>query len=117
MNYVFPELAYYKREWIPILEVAKDFLSFDQVRFLCNAIYAAAQALRENRGDSCENRGDSRASQHPARAEEMISNIEAAIQGYDTVVEWFHENHPDVEFYSTSYRLAWVDHMIAECEK
>ncbi len=47
----------------------------------------------------------------------MISNIEAAIQGYDTVVEWFHENHPDVEFYSTSYRLAWVDHMIAECEK
>lgn len=107
---IFPELAHYKYEWIPILEVAKDLIEQEEVRFLCNATYAAAQALRENRGDS-------RASQHPARAEEMISNIEAAIQGYDTVVEWFHENHPEVEFYSTSYRLAWIDHIIKECQE
>lgn len=111
----YPELAYYKYEWIPILEVAKDLIEREEVRFLCNAIYAAAQALRENRGDSCENRGDSCASQHPARAEEMISNIEAALGDHDTVVEWFHENHPDVMFYSTSYRLAWIDHIIEEC--
>ena len=95
----YPELAYYKYEWIPILEVAKDLIEREEVRFLCNAIYAAAQALRENRGDSCENRGDSCASQHPARAEEMISNIEAALGDHDTVVEWFHENHPDTTLY------------------
>ena len=96
----YPELAYYDPEWIPLLEAAKELVDSMAVKYVCNALYAAAQSSNAS-----------------ARAEEMISNIEAALGDHDTVVEWFHENHPDVMFYSTSYRLAWIDHIIKGCQE
>ena len=40
MNYVFPELPYYSKEWIPILEEAK--LTLHQEDYLCIAVAEAA---------------------------------------------------------------------------
>ena len=96
----YPELAYYKREWIPLLEAAKGLVDSMTVKYVCNALYAAA-----------------RSSNASARAEEMISVIESALGDHDTVTEWLHANHPDATLYSTSYRLAWLDHIIKECQK
>lgn len=104
MNYVFPELAYYKREWIPVLEAARELVRHSAVKYVCNALYAAAQS-----SNACE--------KFSAQAEELNAVIEEALGDRGTVMGWFRENHPDVECYSTSYRLAWIDHIIARCEE
>lgn len=104
MNYIFPKLAHYDPEWIPVLEAARERVRHSAVKYVCNALYAAAQS--SNAGEKFN-----------SRAEEMISVIESALGDHDTVIGWLHTNHPDVEFYSTSYRLAWIDHIIEECNK
>ena len=109
MNYVFPELAHYKREWIPLLTPAKDLIERDGVRFLCNAVYFVAQRLDRNLPETCE-------AQYAAQAEELVSTIEAAIQGYGSVMQWLQANHP-VQTLQKAYRLAWIDHIIKECKE
>ena len=104
MNYTFPKLAYYDPEWIPLLEAAKELVGSMAVKYVCNALYAAAQSSNAHEKFS-------------SRAEEMISIIESALGDHGTVIGWLHANHPDVEFYSTSYRLAWIDHIIARCKE
>lgn len=47
-NYVFPELAYYSKEWVPILEAAK--LALDQEDYLCHAVTAAARVCETQYG-------------------------------------------------------------------
>ena len=100
----YPELAYYKREWIPLLEAAKGLVGGMAVKYVCNALYAAAQSSNASEKFS-------------SQAEEMISIIESALGDHATVTEWLHANHPDTTLYSTSYRLAWIDHIIKECQK
>ena len=104
MNCIFPELATYKREWIPVLEAARELVSSMAVKYVCNALYAAAQS-----SNACE--------KFSAQAEELNAVIKEALGDRGTVMGWFRENHPDVECYSISYRLAWIDHIIARCEE
>ena len=100
----YPELAYYDPEWIPLLEAAKELVGSMAVKYVCNALYAAAQSSNAHEKFS-------------SRAEEMISIIESALGDHATVTEWLHANHLDATIYSTSYRLAWIDHIIKECQK
>ena len=100
----YPELAYYRREWIPVLEAAKELVGSMTVKYVCNALYAAAQSSNASEKFS-------------SQAEEMISVIESALGNHASVTEWLHANHPDATLYSTSYRLAWIDHIIKECQK
>ena len=39
-----------------------------------------------------------------------------SLGGFHTVSEWFRENRPGEEYRDIGYRLAWIDHMIKECE-
>lgn len=104
MNCTFPEFATYKREWIPVLEAARELVSSMAVKYVCNALYVATQS-----SNACE--------KFSAQAEELNAAIEEALGDRGTVMGWFRENHPDVECYSISYRLAWIDHIIQECQK
>ena len=99
-----PELGHYDPDWVPLLEAAKELVRSMDVKYVCNALYAAAQS--SNAGEKFS-----------AQAEEMISIIESALGDHDTVIGWFNENHSDTVLDVTNYRLAWIDHMIEECQK
>ena len=104
MNYVFPELAVYKRDWIPLLEAARELVRHSAVRYVCNALYAVAHSSK-----ACE--------KFSAQAAELIDYIEQSLWSFPTVSEWFRENRPGEEYDAVGYRLAWIDHIIARCEK
>jgi hypothetical protein len=104
MNYIFPELATYDPAWIPLLESARELVRHSAAKYVCNALYAAAQS-----SNACE--------KFSAQAEELNAAIKEALGDRGTVMGWFRESHPDVECYSISYRLAWIDHIIARCKE
>ena len=104
MNYIFPELAVYKRDWIPVLEAARELVRHSAVRYVCNALYAVVHSSNANEKFSTQ-------------AGELSDCIEQALGGFHTVSEWFRENCPGEEYRDIGYRLAWIDHMIKECEK
>ena len=102
-TYVFPELAAYKREWVPLLKAARELVRHSAIRYVCNALYAAAKS-----SNACEKLS--------AQAEELIDCIEQSLGGFPLVSEWFRENHPSQEYDVVGYRIAWIDHIIMKCE-
>ena len=104
MTYTFPELAHHKRDWVPLLKAARELVRHSAVSYVYSAIYAAAQS-----SNACE--------KFSTQAGELIDYIEQSLGGFHTVLEWFRENHPSEEYDEIGYRLAWIDHMIKECEK
>ena len=103
-NYIFPELACYKRDWIPLLEAVRELVRHSAVRYVCNALYVVAHSTNASEKLS-------------AQAAELSDYIEQSLGGFHTVSEWFRENYPAVKYDEVNYRLAWIDHMIKECEK
>ena len=104
MNYIFPKLAHYDPNWIPVLEAARELVRQSAVRYVCNALYTVVQSSNASEKLS-------------AKAGELSDYIEQSLGGFHTVSEWFRENHPSEEYDAVGYRLAWIDHMIKECEK
>ena len=104
MNYVFPELATYKKSWVPLLEAAREWIEQRKCAYVCNALYAAARSSNASENLS-------------AQADELIDYIEQSLGIFHTVSKWFRENHPSEEYGELSYRLTWIDHIIKECEK
>ena len=115
MTYVFPELACYKKGWVPVLEMAK--LALDQEDYLCLAVdEAAIRCEGQYGGAAWQELGD-----------EIKDAIDNSLGIYMTVSTWYwcifgksiskHKAHSKkVEDYR-AYRLAWLDHIIARCEK
>lgn len=114
-NYGFPELACYSKEWVPVLEAAK--LALDQEDFLCPAVTAAARVCETQYGGTAW--------------QELGFKIKTAISNslgrHTTVTNWHthtfgksitrHERcRKKVKDYK-AYRLAWIDHIIKECEE
>ena len=78
-NHNYPKLACYKREWVPVLEMAK--LILDQEYFLCIAVNEAATM--------CETRYGGTAWQELNA--EIRGAISSALGKYITVTDW-HRN-------------------------
>lgn len=104
MNYIFPKLAHYDPNWIPLLEAVRELVRNSAVRYVCNALYAVAHS-----SDASE--------KFTAQAAELSDCIEQSLGGFHTVSEWFRENFPGEEYRDVGYRLAWIDYIIKECEK
>ena len=113
-NYIYPKLACYKREWVPVLEMAK--LTLEEKYFLCIAVTAAATM--------CETRYGGTAWQELGA--EIRGAISSALGKYMTVVTWhrgtFNKSISKRKSQSgrsedyKAYRRAWIDHIIAECK-
>ena len=101
MTYTFPELAYYEPAWVPLLKAAREWIEQRKCTYVCNALDYAAEGSRFNE-----------------LAKEIEVLIASAIDGCEVVTEW-----PPASQYAGSrseqryYRLAWLDHIIARCEK
>ena len=116
-NYIFPELPYYKKGWVPVLEAAKDLIKRDEAKFLCIAVSASVVV--------CSSR------QERVKWTRLADSIRAAISDvlgdYITVSTWHRDtfNKAISEHRVPSrragavkaYRLAWIDHIIARCEE
>ena len=113
-NHNYPKLACYKREWVPVLEMAK--LTLHQEDYLCLAVDEAV-SMRETQheGTAWQELGD-----------EITAAIDDSLGRNLTVSTWHrdtfnksiskHKAHSmKVEDYR-AYRLAWIDHIIAECK-
>ena len=113
-NYVFPELPYYKKGWVPVLEMTK--LALDQEAFLCTAVSTGARMCEAQRGG--------------VKWLELGAEIKDAISDslgrHLTVSTWYwctfgksiskHKTHnKKVEDYR-AYRLVWIDHIIMKCK-
>ena len=102
--YVFPELAYYEPAWVPLLKSAREWIEQRKCTYVCHALDFAAKAYEGSRFNGL--------------AEEIEYLIASAIDGCEVVTEW-----PPASKYAESrseqrdYRLAWIDHMIKECQK
>lgn len=105
MNYVFPKLAHYDPEWIPLLEAVRELARQSAVRYVCNSLYTVAYSSNAS-------------GKLIAQAAELSDYIEQSLEGFHTVSEWLLANHPDdYECDLRPYRLAWIDHILTECEK
>ena len=113
-NHNYPKLACYKREWVSVLEMAK--LTLDQEYFLCIAVNEAATM--------CETRYGGTAWQELGA--EIRDTISDSIGNCRTVIVWYRGTFSESiskrksqsgrsEDYK-AYRLAWIDHIIAECK-
>ena len=113
-NHIYPKLACYKREWVPVLEMAK--LTLDQEYFLCIAVNEAATM--------CETRYGGTAWQELGA--EIRDTISDSLGNCRTVIVWYRGTFSESiskrksqsersEDYK-AYRLAWIDHIIAECK-
>ena len=101
MNYVFPELACYKRDWIPLLEAAREWIEQRKCTYVCHALDFAAEGSRFNK-----------------LANEIEDLIASAIDGCEVVTEWPPAAHcAKSRSEQRDYRLAWIDHIIKECQK
>ena len=113
-NHNYPKLACYKREWVPVLEMAK--LTLEEEYLLCIAVTAAATM--------CETRYGGTAWQELGA--EIRGAISSALGKYMTVTTWHRDTFSKsiskrksqsgraADF--TAYRLAWIDHIIEECK-
>ena len=111
----YPELPYYKREWVPVLEMAK--LTLEEEYLLCIAVTAAATMCETQYGGTAWQELNA----------EIRGAISSALGKYITVTDW-HRNtfNKSISKRRTqsgraadfvAYRLAWLDHIIAECKK
>lgn len=114
-NYVFPELPYYRKGWVPVLEMAK--LALDQEDYLCRAVTAAARVCETQYGGTAW--------------QELGYSIKAAVSNslgrHMTVSTWywhtFGKSISRCKSYSEqakaykTYRLAWIDHIIARSKE
>ena len=113
-NHPYPKLAYYKREWVPVLEMAK--LTLEEEYFLCIAVTEAAM--------KCETRYGGTWLEMGAKIRDAISD---ALGKYMTVIDWYrgtfsesiskHKSQRERAEDFKAYRLGWLDHIIAECKK
>ena len=113
-NHNYPKLACYKREWVPVLEMAK--LTLEEEYLLCIAVAAAATIYETRYGGTA----------WQELGAEIRGAISSALGKYMTVTTW----HRDTFSKSISkrksqsgraadfiaYRLAWIDHIIEECK-
>ena len=105
MNYIFPKLAHYDPEWIPVLEAARELVRHSAVRYVCTALYVVAHSSNASEKLS-------------AQAAELSDYIEQSLGGFHSVTEWPPAAHcAESRSEQRDYRLAWIDHMIKECEK
>ena len=112
-NHPYPKLAYYKREWVPVLEMAK--LTLEEEYFLCIAVTEAATICETRYGGTWQEMG--------AKIRDTISD---ALGKYMTVNSWhwgtFNKSISKRKSQSgrtedfKAYRLGWLDHIIAECK-
>ena len=114
-NYIFPELPYYKKGWVPVLEMAK--LALDHEDFICTAVSIGARMCEAQRGG--------------VKWLELGAEIKDAISDslgrHLTVSTWHRDtfNKAISEHRVPSrragavkaYRLAWIDHIIARCKE
>ena len=114
-NYVFPELAYYSKEWVPILEAAK--LALDQEGYLCLAVEEAVSMWETQHGGTAwQELGD--------EIKDAIANS-LGIRTSVTAWHWHtfgksiskHKAHSKKVEDFKAYRLAWIDHIIARCKE
>ena len=114
-THTYPKLACYKREWVPLLEMAK--LTLDQKRFLCAAVTEAVTM--------CETRYGGTAWQEMGA--KIRNTISDSLGNYMSVITWHrdtfnksiskHKAQSERAADFTAYRFAWLDHIIAECKK
>lgn len=116
MNYVFPELAAYKKSWIPMLVESRKLIELEKTKHLCTTLYFVAQEytykIKEPNEKECAD-----IKLYCALVEEIVATIEAAIHVYHTVTYWLSIKHPDIKYDEVGYRLAWIDHIIARCKE
>ena len=114
-DHIYPSLPCYKREWVPVLEMAK--LTLEEKYLLCIAVTAAATM--------CETRYGGTAWQELNA--EIRGTISSALGKYITVTDWhrgtFNKSISKHKAFSgrvadfIAYRFAWLDHIIEECKK
>ena len=114
--YVFPELAYYKKSWIPILAESRKLIELEKTKHLCPTLYFVAQEYAD-KFEEPDEKECADIKLYCALAEEIVSIIDTAIHVYHTVTYWLSIKHPDIKYDEVGYRLAWIDHMIKECER
>lgn len=113
-NHIYPKLACYKREWVPVLEMAK--LTLEEEYFLCIAVTEAAIM--------CETRYEGTAWQEMGA--KLRDTITDSLGNHATVTTWHRGTFSKSiskrrsqsgrsEDYK-AYRRAWIDHIIAECK-
>src|SRR5574344_1171935 len=102
-SYVFPELATYKKTWVPLLEAAKEWIEDCKVVYVCNALDFVAREYEE---------GTEVAAKAAEVAKEIEDLIALAIKGYcKTVTEWPPASHHSGRAEQRAYRLAWIDYI------
>ena len=113
-TYVFPELPYYSKEWLPVLEAAK--LTLVQEDYLCHAVIEAVSMCEtQHEGTAWHELGD-----------EITAAIDDSLGRNITVSTWywvtFGKSISKHKTYSKKlkdykvYRLAWIDHIIMKCK-
>ena len=112
-NHIYPNLPYYRREWVPLLEMTK--LTLEEEYLLCIAVTAAATMCETRYGGTWQELG--------AEIRDAISD---SLGKYMTVTTWHrdtfnksiskHKAQSERAADFTAYRLAWIDHIIAECK-
>ena len=115
-NYVFPELPQYKKEWIPVLEVAKDLIERDEARFVCSALSAS----------TCVRGPHHERAKWTCLIKSIRGDISDSLGEYMTVSSWHrftfnkaisrHRVLSRQTQAAKAYRLAWIDHIIMKCE-
>ena len=114
-NYVFPELAHYKREWIPVLADARERIASRRVAYLCNALYSVS-LIYKDKFEEPDEKERTDIARYQTAAEEAEAAIGTALYGYHTVTYWLRKTYPGIEYDELSYRLAWIDHITMKCE-
>ena len=115
-DHIYPNLPYYKRAWVPVLEMAKLMLEEGEEYFLCTAVTEAAM--------KCETRYGGTWLEMGAKIRDAISD---ALGKYMTVIDWYrgtfsesiskqHKSQSERAKDLKAYRLGWLDHIIAECK-
>lgn len=122
MNYVFPDLANYKCEWIPVLAAARKRIESEDCMFLCQALYVEECTFLGQALYMCDEAHQGECSSayvetYRKAAKAVGANISAAIYGYGTVIKWLHDTHHIEVSDVRDYRLAWINHIIKECQK
>ena len=114
-TYVFPELATYKKSWVPVLTEARKDIKCGRMVFLCNALRGAA-LLHEGKFKEPDEKECADIARYYAAAEEIAEAIGTAINDHYSVIDWLWDIRPYTVYDAVGYRLAWIDHIIMKCE-
>ena len=115
-NYVFPELTTYSEAWITVLAEARKLFEQGEAAHLCTALHLVAKAYKDKFKEP-DRKERAAIADYFTLADEIVAAIEMAIYDYHTVTYWLSLKHPAVKYDEVGYRLAWIDHIIKECEK